>query len=161
MNWQVAKLLEFVKWLIFVKKTFMRTKKYYPLMSKGNMEKTKKSPSAKGDVSALGRGKNTVSKGKNVEIGGKSGGGCSVKIVANFDAGFGNYLYIRGDGDELSWDRGTKMTPIDDNHWQWESRNTYAKPHFEFKVLVNDEVWSSGENCLATEEKNVIVPTFS
>ncbi|MDR1413420.1 MAG: hypothetical protein LBI56_00570 [Puniceicoccales bacterium] len=83
-----------------------------------------------------------------------------VSIVADADVGFGNYLYIRGDGYGLSWDRGIQMDPISSSSWQWKCSCDCEKKCFEFKVLVNDIVWSTGENFVAIGEKNEISPKF-
>ncbi|MDR1433387.1 MAG: hypothetical protein LBI61_03580 [Puniceicoccales bacterium] len=84
----------------------------------------------------------------------------AVKVVANVDVGFGNYLYIRGDGCGLSWDRGVEMESVDGSHWLWECECGCGKKCFEFKVLVNDERWSSGENFVAIATMNEIAPQF-
>jgi hypothetical protein len=86
--------------------------------------------------------------------------GTSVKIVANVDVGFGNRLYIRGDGCGLSWDKGIEMTPIDGSHWQWICKCRGDKRYFDFKVLVNDDLWSVGENYVAIGEVNEVTPSF-
>ncbi|MDR1890591.1 MAG: hypothetical protein LBQ23_00190 [Puniceicoccales bacterium] len=84
----------------------------------------------------------------------------SVKIIAKADIGFGNRLYIRGDGCGLSWNKGMEMKSIDDSHWQWECKDVATRRHFEFKVLINDEIWSTGENYVAIDENNEILPVF-
>ncbi|MDR2737842.1 MAG: hypothetical protein LBB18_02770 [Puniceicoccales bacterium] len=81
--------------------------------------------------------------------GNETNAGESVKIVADIDVGFGNFLYIRGDGCGLSWDKGVMMTPVDDRHWQWKCGCDSVNGCFEFKVLINDEIWSVGENYVA------------
>ena len=47
------------------------------------------------------------------------------RIVAHVDIGWGNMLYIRGEGAGLSWEQGVPMI---------------------CKFLVNDEKWALGEN---------------
>lgn len=65
-------------------------------------------------------------------------------ITAHVDVGFGNTLYLRGDGPGLSWEKGIVMDCASDERWEW---NTYeAKSPFEFKVLINDQEWAVGEN---------------
>ncbi|MCH8475051.1 MAG: hypothetical protein LAT55_07480 [Opitutales bacterium] len=65
-------------------------------------------------------------------------------ITAHVDVGFGNTLYLRGDGPGLSWKKGIVMDCVSDERWEW---NTYeAKSPFEFKVLINDRDWAVGEN---------------
>jgi hypothetical protein len=86
--------------------------------------------------------------------------GTSVKIIANVDVGFGNRLYIRGDGCGLSWDRGVEMQSIDDDHWSWASPRYGERQCFDFKLLINDETWSAGENYVAIGELNEVAPSF-
>jgi hypothetical protein len=83
-----------------------------------------------------------------------------VKIVAAINIGFGNRLYIRGNGCGLSWDRGVEMTPIDDCHWVWQCDYDCNDQCFEFKVLVNDETWSMGDNYVTIGLLNEINPSF-
>lgn len=65
-------------------------------------------------------------------------------IIAVLDVGFGNTLFIRGQGPGLSWDQGIPMTCVAPNEWQIalpESPRGYT-----FKVLVNDVSWSLGSD---------------
>lgn len=77
-----------------------------------------------------------------------SGGSGSRKkpttVVAQVDVGFGNRLFIRGDGPGLSWDRGTLMECVEADRWEWSSEKV-AKI-FACKLVLNDELWSQGEN---------------
>src|SRR6266850_556537 len=38
-------------------------------------------------------------------------------VTAKIDVGYGNALYIRGEGPGLRWDQGTLMTCVGDNAW--------------------------------------------
>lgn len=63
-------------------------------------------------------------------------------ITARIDVGFGNAVYIRGEGPGLSWDKGVLMTCVGDDAWTitlGESARGYT-----FKFLVNDLTWSIG-----------------
>lgn len=66
------------------------------------------------------------------------------RIVANVDVGWGNMLYIRGEGAGLSWEQGVPMLCDNNTEWHWTAE-TEAGP-ISFKFLVNDETWASGEN---------------
>lgn len=68
-------------------------------------------------------------------------------VVARIDVGFGNLLFIRGDGPGLSWERGVPMDCVASDQWTW-STATASRP-FAYKVLINDERWSAGEDCVA------------
>jgi hypothetical protein len=80
-------------------------------------------------------------------------------ITAQIDIGFGNTLYIRGEGPGLSWDRGVLMNCVSDNQWQIVLAES-ARP-IVFKFLVNDLSWSAGGDYAATPGAVVaLVPTF-
>ena len=66
------------------------------------------------------------------------------RIVAEFDVGFGNMLYIRGKGANLSWEKGLPMRNAKANEWIWESDAVF--PTGEFKILVNDSIYETGHN---------------
>ena len=66
------------------------------------------------------------------------------RVVAKVDAGFGNQVYIRGNSTGLTWDSGILMKNVSADEWVWES--TVVTSEVEFKVLLNDSVWSVGAN---------------
>jgi hypothetical protein len=68
-------------------------------------------------------------------------------ISAHIDVGFGNLLYVRGDGPGLSWDRGLQMQCVADDGWSLVLSES-SRP-VVFKFLLNDEVWSTGEDYTA------------
>jgi hypothetical protein len=75
----------------------------------------------------------------------KHKGKAKTKIVAHFDCGFPNNLFIRGDGiSSLSWDKGTVMKNVAPNEWVWESDRPFSTAHF--KILINDNQYEAGEN---------------
>lgn len=79
-------------------------------------------------------------------------------VTAKIDVGFGNQLYIRGDGPGLSWDRGALMECASSDSWTWTT--TAARP-FAFKVLINDERWSNGDDFIASVgAENTVTPQF-
>ena len=65
-------------------------------------------------------------------------------ISANIDVGFGNALYIRGEGSGLSWDNGLRMECVADDRWSITLGES-ARP-FVFKFLINDEAWCVGDD---------------
>ncbi len=80
-------------------------------------------------------------------------------ISAKTDIGFGNHLYLRGDGPGLSWDHGVAMDCAGTGLWTATVRNA-AMP-VTFKVLVNDLTWCAGEDFVAQPGQSVTVtPTF-
>lgn len=81
-------------------------------------------------------------------------------IAARVDVGFGNNLYIRGEGAGLSWDVGILMKNLSPYEWAWETKNA-SKP-IEYKLLINDELWANGENLFAMAGDTAIsAPTFT
>ncbi len=81
-----------------------------------------------------------------------------VTIEAKIDVGFGNSLYMRGEGLGLSWTQGVPLTCVDGKTWQWTGE---AASQLKFKLLLNDQVWSQGEDLVATPgQKLEISPAF-
>lgn len=70
--------------------------------------------------------------------------GARVTIVATVDVGFGNSLYVRGDEPFLNWAKGTALGNISGD--RWEIVLTAVDKPFEFKFLINDTSWSTGDN---------------
>jgi hypothetical protein len=80
-------------------------------------------------------------------------------ITATIDIGFGNALYLRGEGAGLSWDHGLLMNCVANDCWSLELSES-ARPLI-YKFLVNDLTWSAGEDYTARAGENVtLVPTF-
>ena len=80
-------------------------------------------------------------------------------ISARIDVGFGNTLYLRGEGPGLSWERGVVMDCEGDDKWTITLRES-DRP-VVFKFLVNDEVWSLGEDYVAKPGSSVVfTPLF-
>jgi len=80
-------------------------------------------------------------------------------IFAKIDIGFGNHLYIRGEGPGLSWDRGVAMDCVGAGLWTIAVNN--AAMAVAFKLLVNDLSWSTGPDFIASPGQSLTVePTF-
>lgn len=80
-------------------------------------------------------------------------------ITAQIDIGFGNALYVRGEGAGLSWDQGLLMNCVSNSEWQCVLGES-ARP-IVFKFLVNDLSWSTGEDFTVAAGTNVTLsPTF-
>ena len=65
-------------------------------------------------------------------------------ISATVDVGFGNALYVRGEGPGLSWDKGLRMECVTNDRWTLALGES-TRP-FVFKFLINDERWSLGDD---------------
>lgn len=68
----------------------------------------------------------------------------ATEVAIRLDVGFGNSLFIRGEGYGLSWDKGVPLECVDASTWVWSKRD--AKDKLTFKILLNDVVWAQGEN---------------
>ena len=80
-------------------------------------------------------------------------------IIAQFDVGFGNQLFLRGDGPGLSWDSGVLMDCVADS--QWTHTVVGAASPVLFKFLINDHAWNVGPDyTVAPGATVVLTPTF-
>lgn len=80
-------------------------------------------------------------------------------VVAKYDVGYGNHLYIRGEGAGLSWDTGILMKNVENDVWVWTT-NEAAGDAVAFKFLINDEIWSEGDHRRACRETTTLYPSF-
>jgi hypothetical protein len=79
-------------------------------------------------------------------------------IEAKIDVGFGNNLFVRGQGAGLSWERGTPLTCVESGTWRWSAR---VDEKLTCKLLLNDRVWAQGEDVSVPPGKRVeVVPAF-
>ena len=70
-------------------------------------------------------------------------------------------MYLRGDEYPLTWDRGRSMLNIASDCWIYECERIPAGETFEFKPLINNETWSTGNNFVGTGGTTIdIYPTF-
>jgi hypothetical protein len=85
-------------------------------------------------------------------------GNKTVRIEAKIDVGFGNGLYLRGEGHGLSWDKGIPLLCIDNSTWAWSGE---SPGKLKFKLLLNDTVWAKGEDLVAGPgERVALSPSF-
>ena len=81
-------------------------------------------------------------------------------VVAKYDVGFGNKLFIRGEGAGLSWEIGVEMKNVENDVWVW-TNNDLKKGAVACKFLINDDVWSTGENLFVPAgETSTVFPNF-
>lgn len=81
------------------------------------------------------------------------------RITARVDVGFGNQLYIRGEGGGLDWEQGIIMENISPYEWQFTTH--FPSKQIEFKFLINDELWAEGGNLsVATGKSSISSPNF-
>ena len=75
------------------------------------------------------------------------------------DVGFGNAVYLRGQGAGLTWERGLPLVCVDAQTWRWCGM---AKDPITFKLLINDKVWSAGSDLMiAPGERMEVAPEFA
>jgi len=81
-------------------------------------------------------------------------------LIARVDVGFGNSLYVRGEGAGLSWDKGVQLENV--SPYEWTFSSTTAKGDITFKFLINDEIWAEGENItVAKGGTSISSPVFA
>jgi hypothetical protein len=80
-------------------------------------------------------------------------------ISASIDVGFGNTLYLRGEGPGLSWEKGVVMDCLANDHWSITLPET-ARP-IVFKFLLNDETWCAGDDLTVAPGGSIsVTPEF-
>jgi hypothetical protein len=80
-------------------------------------------------------------------------------IIAHINVGWGNSVYLRGEGGGLKWDIGVPMLCIGEDRWVWSCHADEAPKQFKF--LRDDRDWAVGENELMPEaEIAVYNPVF-
>jgi hypothetical protein len=81
-----------------------------------------------------------------------------IVIEAKIDVGFGNNLFVRGQGAGLSWERGVQLENVDQKTWRLA---VPATDKLQFKLLLNDSIWAQGEDVVATPGKKIeVTPAF-
>jgi hypothetical protein len=85
--------------------------------------------------------------------------GLRVTLVAKADVGFGNSLFVRGDGAGLGW---TKGIPLENSGTDtWSIILSGVEKPFSFKFVRNDAEWCTGEDFKAAPGETVtVIPLF-
>ena len=144
----------------------VKTKKSQSRIPKLPISKVDKPPSKEERAPALqiseAAGKQAATKPRSTE---SQPGGAQMPteqittIQAKMDVGFGNSLFIRGQGDGLNWEKGLPLSCVDGSAWVWST--TRAKDKVVFKLLLNDQVWAQGEDVVVEAGRKLeIVPVF-
>jgi hypothetical protein len=80
-------------------------------------------------------------------------------IDVKADVGYGNAIFVRGQGAGLSWEKGVPLECVDSSTWRWSGE---AKDSLTFKLLINDQVWATGNDLtVAPGEKLEVTPAFA
>jgi hypothetical protein len=83
----------------------------------------------------------------------------NTSISAKIDVGFGNALFVRGEGPGLSWEKGLAMENVESDLWRIVLSETARS--YTFKFLINDVTWSAGPDFTAACGTSVTVtPEF-
>lgn len=82
-------------------------------------------------------------------------------IRVHYDVGYGNTMYLRGNSYSLWWDEGRSMLNVAPDLWVYEIERIPEGEIFEFKPLINDSLWSSGNNFIGRGGETIdIYPEF-
>lgn len=82
------------------------------------------------------------------------------KIIAQIDVGYGNELYVRGDGAGLSWNQGRRMQCVANDRWEIALGES-SRP-ISFKLLLNDQIWCTGpDSTVESGATATITPDFA
>lgn len=80
-------------------------------------------------------------------------------VAVKVDVGFGNRVFVRGEGAGLSWEKGVPAACAASDLWTISLKDA-AQP-VRFKVLVNDEVWCAGSDYeVRPGQKVTLTPSF-
>lgn len=83
------------------------------------------------------------------------------KIRVHYDVGYGNNITVRGDTYPLSWEYGRGARNVAPDLWEWEMERIPQDDTFEFKVLLNDTTWSTGNNYVGSGGTTIdVYPSF-
>jgi len=86
-------------------------------------------------------------------------GGAVTTIEVKTDVGFGNTVFLRGQGGGLTWERGVPLSCVDGKTWRWSGT---VKDPITFKPLINDQIWSTGTDLTVKPGQKVEVkPNFA
>jgi len=82
-------------------------------------------------------------------------------IRVHYNVGLGNRISVRGDTDPFRWDRGIDARNTASDVWEFQMKRVPAGQTFQFKPLINDTTYSTGDNFVVTGGKTLdIYPAF-
>jgi hypothetical protein len=80
-------------------------------------------------------------------------------VEAQAEVSSGNSLYIRGQGQGLSWHKGQPLKRSFAGKWIWTSSKVKGK--LFFRLLLNDRIWDRGDDVLMEAGKMIeVAPVF-
>jgi hypothetical protein len=82
-------------------------------------------------------------------------------IRVHCNVGPGNRITIRGDTDPIRWDQGMDARNTAADVWEFQLERVPPGQRFQFKPLVNDTTYSTGDNYVGTVGQSLdIYPDF-
>jgi len=82
-------------------------------------------------------------------------------IRVHYDVGQGNRISVRGDTEPWQWECGVDGKNAAADVWEFQLERIPAGQAFQFKPLINDTVYSTGENYVGTGGQALdIYPAF-
>jgi hypothetical protein len=85
--------------------------------------------------------------------------GAVTTIEVKLDVGFGNAVFLRGQGGGLNWERGVPLVCVDGKTWRWSGK---VNDPLTFKPLLNDRIWAAGNDLTVKPGQRLEVkPTFA
>ena len=82
-------------------------------------------------------------------------------IRVHCNVGPGNRITVRGDTDPIRWDQGMDARNTAADVWEFQLERVPAGQRFQFKPLVNDTTYSTGDNYVGIVGQSLdIYPDF-
>lgn len=82
-------------------------------------------------------------------------------VRVHYNVGLGNRISVRGDTNPFRWDRGIDARNTAADVWEFQLERIPAGQTFQFKPLINDTTYSTGNNYVGTGGQTLdIYPTF-
>lgn len=82
-------------------------------------------------------------------------------IRVHYNVGLGNRITARGDTDPFRWDCGIDAQNAAADVWEFHLEAVPAGQTFQFKPLINDTTYSTGDNYVGTGGQTLdIYPAF-
>jgi hypothetical protein len=82
-------------------------------------------------------------------------------IRVHYNVGMGNRITVRGDTDPFGWDCGIDAQNEAADVWEFKLEQVPAGQTFQFKPLINDTTYSTGDNYVGTGGQTLdIYPAF-
>lgn len=82
-------------------------------------------------------------------------------INVHYNVGFGNSISVRGNTDPFRWTQGVPARNIAADVWQYQLERIPSGQNFQFKPLINDTTYSTGNNYTGTGGTTIdVYPTF-